>query len=473
MTATRVRFKRGTTAQHASFTGADGEITINTSKNTAVVHDGSTQGGHELLRGDIDNLDSTATVPGSQIATIDAGLYSVITTALDISSGTTLQTQELVYNTTANKILSFDSDNANPSTITVKVGTVNTYASGTTISASSTVMASTASSYDVIQGVYDPDTDQTCIAYIDGTAIKVATGSVNSSGTVSFGTPVSVHTSNSPKIVGITYDTTNDKVLLFLHETTGDSTANLYLYTGTISSGSSSWSGTSLGTKNFIYYGGAAAYDSINDEWMCVAFYDNGSNTYGRAIVVGSGTTWGDLDDADLETFSQLYTSDTHGICLYPRLVNVGSRKYFIAGRGKAAYSGSTTIGHVITYTVSGSGSSTTPSITTHSYNGPSNSSVSNSVKVALGWDGNHLLLVYSGTLSYTADEYAIAVRGTISNNSVSWDLEEQLNTYDQESYNYEGVMTYNSSLGSFATTSLKAVGYSDFTEEVKLVTAT
>lgn len=73
--ATRIKFRRGTTAQHATFTGAAAEITVNTSKNTAVVHDGSTAGGFELLRYDLDNLDSTATIPGSQVDTLDGGTY--------------------------------------------------------------------------------------------------------------------------------------------------------------------------------------------------------------------------------------------------------------------------------------------------------------------------------------------------------------------------------------------------------------
>lgn len=50
--ATRVRLRRGTTAQHASFTGVEGEVTVDTDKKTAVVHDGSTAGGHDLLRAD-------------------------------------------------------------------------------------------------------------------------------------------------------------------------------------------------------------------------------------------------------------------------------------------------------------------------------------------------------------------------------------------------------------------------------------
>jgi hypothetical protein len=42
---TQLQFRRGTTAQTASFIGAPGEITVDTSKNVVVVHDGSTSGG--------------------------------------------------------------------------------------------------------------------------------------------------------------------------------------------------------------------------------------------------------------------------------------------------------------------------------------------------------------------------------------------------------------------------------------------
>ena len=46
---TQVQFRRGTTSQNNSFTGAAGEITINTTKKTAVVHDGSSAGGSTLI----------------------------------------------------------------------------------------------------------------------------------------------------------------------------------------------------------------------------------------------------------------------------------------------------------------------------------------------------------------------------------------------------------------------------------------
>ena len=51
-----LKLRRGTSTQHASFTGAEGEVTIDTTKDTAVVHDGSTAGGRPLAREDLSNV---------------------------------------------------------------------------------------------------------------------------------------------------------------------------------------------------------------------------------------------------------------------------------------------------------------------------------------------------------------------------------------------------------------------------------
>ena len=47
---TQVQFRKGTTPEHAQFTGANAEITVDTQKKTAVVHDGNDVGGFELQR---------------------------------------------------------------------------------------------------------------------------------------------------------------------------------------------------------------------------------------------------------------------------------------------------------------------------------------------------------------------------------------------------------------------------------------
>ena len=45
-----LKLRRGTTSQHSSFTGAEGEVTVDTTKDTIVVHDGSTAGGIPLAK---------------------------------------------------------------------------------------------------------------------------------------------------------------------------------------------------------------------------------------------------------------------------------------------------------------------------------------------------------------------------------------------------------------------------------------
>ena len=47
---TQVQFRKGNTAEHSQFTGALAEITVDTQKKTAVIHDGSDVGGLELQR---------------------------------------------------------------------------------------------------------------------------------------------------------------------------------------------------------------------------------------------------------------------------------------------------------------------------------------------------------------------------------------------------------------------------------------
>ena len=47
--STQLRLRGGTTAEHSSFTGAAREVTVDTDKNTLIVHDGVTAGGIEIL----------------------------------------------------------------------------------------------------------------------------------------------------------------------------------------------------------------------------------------------------------------------------------------------------------------------------------------------------------------------------------------------------------------------------------------
>jgi hypothetical protein len=45
-----LKLRRGTTSQHSAFTGLLGEVTVDTDKDTIVVHDGVTAGGYPLAK---------------------------------------------------------------------------------------------------------------------------------------------------------------------------------------------------------------------------------------------------------------------------------------------------------------------------------------------------------------------------------------------------------------------------------------
>jgi hypothetical protein len=77
--AKQVQFRRGSTSQHSTFTGAVGEITVDTDKDVAVVHDGSTAGGFPLAR-QLSDLGVTAT--STELNYVD-GVTSAIQTQLD------------------------------------------------------------------------------------------------------------------------------------------------------------------------------------------------------------------------------------------------------------------------------------------------------------------------------------------------------------------------------------------------------
>lgn len=84
--AIQVQFRRGTGAQNDAFTGASGEITVDTSNNTLRVHNGSTAGGSVLAR------QSDLTSVQSSISANAATAYSNATTfasnASNITTGT-------------------------------------------------------------------------------------------------------------------------------------------------------------------------------------------------------------------------------------------------------------------------------------------------------------------------------------------------------------------------------------------------
>lgn len=82
--ATQVQLRRGTTAQHSTFTGAAGEVTVDTDAKTIVVHDGSTAGGFPALSRTSANivLNGTASFLTSPTERVNVIATSVVETVL-------------------------------------------------------------------------------------------------------------------------------------------------------------------------------------------------------------------------------------------------------------------------------------------------------------------------------------------------------------------------------------------------------
>jgi hypothetical protein len=87
--ADQLQLRGGTTTEHATFTGALREVTVDTDKDTVVVHDNATTGGYPLLREDLSNLpagtidnadiNANAAIAGTKISP-NFGSQNVVTT---------------------------------------------------------------------------------------------------------------------------------------------------------------------------------------------------------------------------------------------------------------------------------------------------------------------------------------------------------------------------------------------------------
>ena len=84
--------RRGTTTAHSTFTGLAGELTVDTTKNTVVVHDGSTAGGIPLSK----QRATTGTTSGTTYTLALADANNIVTTTS--ASGVTITVPASVFN---------------------------------------------------------------------------------------------------------------------------------------------------------------------------------------------------------------------------------------------------------------------------------------------------------------------------------------------------------------------------------------
>ena len=102
--AKTIQFKRGTTAQVNAFTGALGEIVVDTDKDVLVVHDGATQGGFAVAaKANADGTISLINKTGASTSISSAGLFNNTLTstatnqALTAAQGKVLQDSKVSY----------------------------------------------------------------------------------------------------------------------------------------------------------------------------------------------------------------------------------------------------------------------------------------------------------------------------------------------------------------------------------------
>lgn len=127
-----VKFRRGTSTEHGSFTGANGEITIDTTLKTIKVHDGVTTGGIRIAKYsevvNSSNLLSVSTniVPASNVS-LDLGTSERAWRDLYLS-GNTITLGDSTISTDTGSIAFQDTDGqaVQISASTVKLGSGNT-----------------------------------------------------------------------------------------------------------------------------------------------------------------------------------------------------------------------------------------------------------------------------------------------------------------------------------------------------------
>ena len=111
--ATILQLRRGTTTQHSSFAGAIGEVTVDTTKKTIVVHDGVTSGGSALATEDYVTSQLSAADNTDEITEGSTNLYFTTARARSaISAGTGISITDGAISTTITQYADSDARTA-------------------------------------------------------------------------------------------------------------------------------------------------------------------------------------------------------------------------------------------------------------------------------------------------------------------------------------------------------------------------
>jgi hypothetical protein len=192
---TAVQHRRGTTAEHSTFTGLEGEVTIDTTKDTAVIHDGVLAGGVPLARENLVNVTPSglATITGASTASDDKFfIYD--------QSATTLKS---ITRAELNNAMEIDA----LANVTITGGTINGTTIGNTTAAAGTFTNLTASGTVTI-----PDNAISGDKVEGGTINAITINTLSANPTLSAGTANGVTYLNGSKVLtsgsALTFDGT-------------------------------------------------------------------------------------------------------------------------------------------------------------------------------------------------------------------------------------------------------------------------
>jgi hypothetical protein len=214
-----VQRRRGTTAEHATFTGALAELTVDTTKDTVVVHDGAVAGGYPLLRQDLSNLPA-GTIDNADInasaAIVDTKLATIATAGKVSNSATTATNAN-----TASAIVARDaSGNFSAGTITAAVtgaASSNVLKAGDTMTGALVVPLASAATPsltftgDLNTGIHSPGADQLAVSTGGVQRVSIdSAGKVSLTGDIEFSrTNPAAITVNDNGVITLSADSAN------------------------------------------------------------------------------------------------------------------------------------------------------------------------------------------------------------------------------------------------------------------------
>lgn len=329
MSKTTLQLRRGTQAENAAFTGALGEVVVDTTRKTLVVHDGATVGGSSLATIDSPAFTGNVTAPtpssgnnSSKIATtafVQTELAALVTSIPDtdaITEGTTnlFFTNDRVYSSLAaggNVTLT-----QNPSTKVTTISytqpaglsafsnDVGYLTSASILNSLSVVDPSNALTYDNVTGVF---TFTQAIATVNGLTGAVVLNSDNISdvGRTNKWASSSVVRSYLSSGTGINFNTSTGAIAL--------STPTILLNSKSISL--STASSQSLTTDDIVegstnLYASATNVRAQLSAGTGVSF-TNGQISIGQAVSTSSSVTFSSVTSTDLTINTNLLKSDS------------------------------------------------------------------------------------------------------------------------------------------------------------------